>query len=334
MLGGTVDIIQSCFEGGSSDYVVFIDASSTYTTSQNYITSYSSQKCPESSPDGRLFMEDAGSGCFIGGNICAGTCSVLADQSECRAEEMPSPTTEPVPTLQPTTAAPAVAPPNSIPTTAAPAPGMIIPPSMPTAVVTTLSPTISETVSPTKPFKSVKQPTTTQPPAQNIPVAMMQKPSEQGGKGVVGDVECEEDYYSSKHGYHHHPHPHHKGKGGSKCSKGSKSTKSKKSLPSKKGKGKGKGRNYFKHHNKYGMGKGSTGHRQVYWDPAGKGFFVSTGGRTFTSSPDTELEDGNEQKAGGNQRFLRVYPQGEIVEEFYNEDGEVEAEASMYDIIR
>lgn len=271
-----------------------------------------------------MFKEEAGSGCFIGGNVCEGTCEVAADQTECLAEEGISPTESPQPvqTDSPTTATPSVTP-TSAPTTAGPGP---TPDPAPTSAPTPTAPTKAPvTPSPTKPISSVKQPS---PPesAQDIPVVPMQdKPSEDG-------VECDDDYYyHSKHGHYHHHKSKKGGKGSSKC-KHSKGKKGSPKTSKSKDKGKSGAHHHHGHHGGMKMSR-SIGHRianyALHWDPTGKGYFVDTNGQTFAGK-----DDKNRRDRRRNQRFLRIYPQGEIVEEFLDDEEQIEEEAQMIDITR
>jgi len=206
-----VDIVQSCFEGGSSEYVVFVDAASVYSASLNYIgNDVMSDQCPLGNPGGRLFKEDAGSGCFMGSNTCTGSCLVVADQAECLAQGSSAPQQTP---SQPS------APP--FPVT-----------QVPTATVT-LFPTQSPpnnvtngTVVPT-PFPSI-----TRPPSQEIPVVPTQKPVDceyLSKRGIKGSSKI------AKNGHltHHHYYRRHK-----HCKESSKKAKGSKYF-SKGGKGKG-----------------------------------------------------------------------------------------------
>jgi hypothetical protein len=91
-----------------------------YTTALNYLNSYISVECEEAEdPALRLFKETSGSGCFIGTNVCEGTCEVLADQAQCAIQNGTA-----VPTASPVSAnttAPSVSPTvQSAPTTRKP----------------------------------------------------------------------------------------------------------------------------------------------------------------------------------------------------------------------
>jgi hypothetical protein len=96
--GSIANMEMSCFTDSQSDYVVFIDRTSNYTESNNYIdTSSSSVKCPGVSST--LFQESTNSGCFEGSDICQGTCSPLANATSCMAKL--NPTAAPVTTSVP-----------------------------------------------------------------------------------------------------------------------------------------------------------------------------------------------------------------------------------------
>jgi hypothetical protein len=105
LIRSSVTINQSCFERSAAQFVVFIANDANFAVSKNFVDAFDSQQCQATGP--RLFVEDTGSGCFLGSSMCEGTCLILADQDSCRALEVPtfSPvTTAPVssPTLLPT----------------------------------------------------------------------------------------------------------------------------------------------------------------------------------------------------------------------------------------
>jgi hypothetical protein len=99
LLRSSISLTRSCITGGSSEFVMFVDSTSTATTDMNYIADYKSEKCP-SGP--RLFKEAAGSGCFVGSGQCTGACVPVADQTECRANGVPTSAPSTLPTTAPT----------------------------------------------------------------------------------------------------------------------------------------------------------------------------------------------------------------------------------------
>jgi hypothetical protein len=128
LIRSSVSIDQSCFQGGSSDFLVFIANDSTFEVSENFVDNFVSDRCQATGP--RLFQENDGSGCFLGSSTCEGTCLVLADQATCRAQQTP-PSASTVPTK-----APLMLVPTEIPIKA-PVSGPIMPPMTPTTSPTT-----------------------------------------------------------------------------------------------------------------------------------------------------------------------------------------------------
>jgi hypothetical protein len=107
LIRSSVSISRSCFQGGSSEFLVFIANDATFEVSENYVDNFVSDRCQGTGP--RLFQEDETSGCFLGSSTCEGTCLVLADQATCRAQELPpaapvvlAPTIAPLPTVSQT----------------------------------------------------------------------------------------------------------------------------------------------------------------------------------------------------------------------------------------
>lgn len=98
LIRSTINIQRSCFRGGTTDFVVFVANDSTHNVEENFISNAISRRCETTGP--RLFVEQPGSGCFLGNNECDGSCLELATQGSCLAPD--------VPTLSPTTEAPAV----------------------------------------------------------------------------------------------------------------------------------------------------------------------------------------------------------------------------------
>jgi len=267
LLGSTVNVDRSCFEDGEADYVVFIDPSSMYTSSLNYIDSFESKQCPQGNPDGRLFKEDPNSGCFIGGNTCTGTCMLFATAMQCMAQMSPTFTPAPIQTPPPI---PPTVPPTPSPTT-----------------ITPLSPwptiEMNVTIAPTGEITPAPSEKPVLPPTPVIPVVPTRQPtfecddssSKKSKKSKAGIGKGKGSGYIAKGGKGSSKHP--------KC-------KSSKSKGKRKGKGKGRSKgtwsisgaiNWHTHH--------------------GKGYFVDTGMRTF------EDDSSSKSGVGERQRGLRVY---------------------------
>jgi len=107
LLNSNVNITQSCFQQGNNQYVVFIDPDSSFESSLNYVNSYTSASCP--SGNARLFKENTGSGCLVGGNTCQGICTAFASATTCLGLSVPTASPTRGPTLPPT-AAPSLKP--------------------------------------------------------------------------------------------------------------------------------------------------------------------------------------------------------------------------------
>ena len=107
LIQSSLRIIQSCFQNGSSSFVVFVDNSSGSVVSENFLENMVSSNCPD--PGNRLFQESPGSNCFTG-ITCEGTCEVLADQDECQSTQ---PTAAPSSNPSAPTTAPSSFPTNS-----------------------------------------------------------------------------------------------------------------------------------------------------------------------------------------------------------------------------
>ncbi|EEC43188.1 predicted protein [Phaeodactylum tricornutum CCAP 1055/1] len=166
-LGGSVELSQSCIQDSRSDFVAFADSQSTVSgeNAMNFVGSYESSFCTSSGP--RLFREDVGAGCFVGG-LCTGTCRNIADASECMARAA-TPTSSPtnfpnsvLPTVtstgQPDTSIPSFTPGSFVPNTQIPIP----------TVDLTFSPTTDDTLLPTR--NSV-------PESTNLPTLEVQRPT-------------------------------------------------------------------------------------------------------------------------------------------------------------
>jgi hypothetical protein len=165
---GKLNLVRSCFENGNATYVVFVDYRSTYEESMNYINNFVSEQCPDTQNQGRLFMENPGSGCFLGSPVCEGTCMQVADQIECQA--ILQPTQAPFPGM--------TNPPTSVPTPAVP-----VPTSFPTPLVASDFPTMAiplPTYSPNSEAPTGKARPTT-PPLSSVPTI----PSAKKAKGKV-----------------------------------------------------------------------------------------------------------------------------------------------------
>ncbi|GKY90646.1 hypothetical protein MPSEU_000038000 [Mayamaea pseudoterrestris] len=176
LVGSQLNIVRSCFTNSQSEYVVFVDAKSNYTQSDNFVSGYSSSRCATES--GRLFQENSEAGCFTGSNICTGECRILANATVCMASTMPTAapgfptaipttmptsiavgpsamptvelTTEPVPTQRPSTSRVPV--PTAVPTTL----NTVQPPTIDTFIPTTLT---NNTSQPTTLTNNTIQPT-------------------------------------------------------------------------------------------------------------------------------------------------------------------------------
>lgn len=85
-----MNLTQSCIQDGSAKFVVFVDSSSSFEASLNFIDNFVSQRCPASDPMLRLFKENPDSGCFFGSNVCEGTCEQVSDQTQCLAQGAPT----------------------------------------------------------------------------------------------------------------------------------------------------------------------------------------------------------------------------------------------------
>ncbi|GAX16597.1 hypothetical protein FisN_7Lh329 [Fistulifera solaris] len=96
LLRSNIILSTSCIQNGSSEFVISVDSTSTFTMDTNFLENYQSEQCDIGA---RLFKETDGSGCFVGSGTCEGTCEVLADQTECRIEALE-------PTASPTATAP------------------------------------------------------------------------------------------------------------------------------------------------------------------------------------------------------------------------------------
>jgi hypothetical protein len=173
-----LNIEESCFQGGSGDFVIFVDNASDFAASMNFISpeTESTFRCPSGGP--RLFKEDANSGCFVGGS-CNGECLVAAEEETCPLVDSPSgapssvPTVDPnAPTVSPTTGAP-FAPtgsPTSLPPTEVPTPRPRTPsPTRNPTRAPTIRPTVAPTVSPTVSSSPTEVPMTNAPVAVNTP---------------------------------------------------------------------------------------------------------------------------------------------------------------------
>lgn len=192
-------------EDGEATYVVFVDPTSTFNSDLNYVNAFKSVECPDG---GRLFQEDQGSGCFLGSNVCEGTCVDFADQTECLAELVPTQAPIPGQTRRPT-----VAPVTAEPTLGnEPTTSPVAVTNAPTAVDSNLSPA---------PTRLEPMPLATPSPTRKSTFPPSDCPTPGKGKGK-GDKKG-----SKKKGP--------KGKGG----KSKKGSSGKKHCPKSKGKGKG-----------------------------------------------------------------------------------------------
>ena len=148
-----VSISNTCFSDTESSFVVFMDNSSTATTTANFVANdVQSRFCD--APGNRLFKEDSGSSCFQGGT-CEGECQVLATARSCQINVPPRPTDSPgitsaptrVPTSSPTespvaTGVPTTTPGTTLaPSTIAPTPALTPEESLPTTSPITSAPT-------------------------------------------------------------------------------------------------------------------------------------------------------------------------------------------------
>jgi hypothetical protein len=115
--GAVLTITKSCFQGGSGDFVIFVDESSDFMANMNFISPETEATFCSQSGGPRLFKEDANSDC-IGSDTCNGECLVAATEETCPLTTSP-PTSAPTcpPTSSPS-ATPSVTP-TSAPVTPA-----------------------------------------------------------------------------------------------------------------------------------------------------------------------------------------------------------------------
>lgn len=167
LFGGMLNTRESCIEGGSGDFVVFVDSSSDFTATMNFVSQDTeSVFCPAGGP--RLFKEDPGSGCFVGG-VCEGTCLQFADASICQAQSTPTP----APTVTPTeviTPSPTISPTTNSPTQ---------------GEVPTDPPTFPPTLSPGAPTITPTTSTTPTPGGTPAPAIVTPSPSMMIGPTVM-----------------------------------------------------------------------------------------------------------------------------------------------------
>lgn len=136
-------IQQSCFRESDSTFVVFIDDDSSFSGTMNFVdTDVGSTYCAP--PGNRLFAEDPGSSCFLGGT-CEGQCEVLATEEKCLANLVDTG----VPTGAPAAPSPPTQSPTVAPSTQEPSAAPTLPPISPAPTAFTRSPVVAPTSSPT-----------------------------------------------------------------------------------------------------------------------------------------------------------------------------------------
>ena len=149
------EVYMTCIESGGGDAAVFISESSSYLDVDNYISpDFSSTTCGDP-VQGRLSLEDPGSGCFNpdNDNECLITCTQFGTLSECTATMSPTATPTMTPTQTPSTVVPDSGPIGAATLSPTVATGITSAPSTSLEGSDTGSPTIEtaldETASPT-----------------------------------------------------------------------------------------------------------------------------------------------------------------------------------------